>query len=62
MMKISDPTKARRRIISLLIMLTFLVMSVTGDTCVFSALFHQDCGASRFDGIRLHGVHRGAYS
>jgi hypothetical protein len=35
MMKISDPTKARRRIISLLIMLTFLVMSVTGTLAFF---------------------------
>ena len=62
MMKISDPTKARRRIISLLIMLTFLVISVTGALAFFRPIFHQDCGASRFDGIRLHGVHRGAYS
>ena len=34
-MKISDPGKSRRRITSLLIMLTFLVMSATGALAFF---------------------------
>ena len=34
-MKISDPGKTRRRITSLLILLTFLVMSVTGALSFF---------------------------